>query len=71
MEIFNLFRILIYVDSIQSYLHLKMGLPPVLKAVSSGTLKKYTRKLKERVRETTEGMFCSCLLKEKNQYKIS
>ena len=34
MEIFNLFRILLYVGPIQIYLHLKMGLPPVLKAGS-------------------------------------
>ena len=36
MEIFNLFRILLYVGPTQSYMHLKMGLPPVLNAGSSG-----------------------------------
>ena len=40
MEIFNLFMILLKVDPIQSYLLLKMGLPPVLKAGSSGIRKK-------------------------------
>jgi hypothetical protein len=39
MEIYNLFRILLYVGPIQSYLYLKMDLPPVLKAVSSGIFK--------------------------------
>ena len=36
MEIYNLFRILLYVSPIQNYLYLKMALSPVLKAGSSG-----------------------------------
>jgi len=38
MEIINLFRILLFVGPIQSYFNLKMGLPPALKAGSSGIL---------------------------------
>ncbi len=38
MEIFNLFKILLYVDPTKSYLNLKIGLPPVPKAGSSATL---------------------------------
>jgi len=34
MVILNLFRILLNLGAVQSYLHLKMGLPSVLKAGS-------------------------------------
>jgi hypothetical protein len=38
LKFLNMFRFMVQVNPIQSYLNLKIGLPPVLKAGSSGTL---------------------------------
>ena len=48
MEIFNFLGFC--VGPIQSYLHLKMGLPPVLKAGSSGKQKLVNFKIKKKLK---------------------